>query len=237
MAYQPLTQARAQNRATGISDAADELLGRRIGGYSPALQARFRGIDEATTAANATARAEANQSAARVGGVSPINLRRANMAATDKMLATTASGQLKQAELAGQDQDQAMQQGIARGTQDRREKFQNLNAAVENARNIGDSTTQAAAQDLFMGGAGNEYTAAGREGMAEDAAAAREEQAWLRKQQDAYTAAAIKGKSKGNVWNRILTGALGGGTAGFSAGGGWGAAAGAGAGALLGALS
>lgn len=236
MAYQPLTQTRT-NRATGISDAADELLGRRIGGYSPALRARFRGMDEATTQALDTARAEANQSAVRAGGASPINLRRANMRANDAALATIASGQLKQAEMAGQDQDQAMQQGIARGIQDRGEKFQNLQAAVENARNIGDATTQAAAQDLYMGGAGNEYTAAGREGMARDAAAAAEERDWIRRTQDAYTAAAVKGQSKGNIWSRILKGATGGATAGYAAGGGWGAAAGGGAGALLGALS
>lgn len=236
MAYQALTQMRTPNRATGISDAADELLGQRVGGYSPALRARFRGMDEATAAASGTARAEANQSAARVGGASPINLRRANMRANDNILGNIAAGQLKQSEMAAQDQDQAMQQGIARGTQDRGEKFANLNAAVENARAIGDTTTQAAAQDLYMGGAGNEYTDAGRSGMARDATAAAEENAWLRRQQDAYTAAAVGGKKKGNIWSRILTGAMGGGTAGAPLGG-WGAAGGAIGGGILGALS
>lgn len=236
MAYQPLTQARSPNRASMISDAADELLGRRVGGYSPALQARFRGMDEATAQAAKTARAEANQSAARVGGVNPISLRRANMAANDEIAAGISASNLKQSEMAAQDQDQAMQQGIARGTQNRSEQFANLNAAVENARAIGDTTTQAAAQDLYMGGAGNEYTAAGRTGMARDATAAAEEQAWLRKQQDAYTAAAIKGQKKPSVWSRVLTGALGGGSAGAPLGP-WGIAGGAAAGGILGALS
>ena len=236
MAYQPLTQARSPNRASMISDAADELLGQRIGGYSPALRARFRGMDEASAQAASTARAEANQSAARVGGANPLALRRANMAANDQIASNLAASNLKQAELAGQARDQAMQQGIARGAQDRGEKFANLNAAVENARAMGDTTTQAAAQDLYMGGAGNQYTTAGREGMARDAAAAKEEQDWLRKQQDAYTAAAIKGQSKGNVWSRILTGALGGGTAGSSLGP-WGTVGGAVGGGILGALS
>lgn len=235
MAYQPLTQARP-NRAVGISDAADELLGQRVAGKSPALIARFRGMDEANAAAANTMRADANQSAARMGA-SPMALRRANMRANDAILQNTAAGQLKQSEMAAQDQDQAMQQGIARGSQDRAEKFANLQAAVVNAGNIGDTTTQAAAQDLFMGGAGNEYTAAGRQGMVRDATAAAEERDWLRRQQDAYTAAAIKGREKQSIWSRILSGALGGATAGYAAGGGWGAAAGGAGGGLVGALS
>lgn len=232
MAYQPLTSLNAPNTATNISSAADELLQRRIGGYSPALQARFRSMDEATAGAAGTNRASAMGSAARASGVFGPGLRRAGQAADEKNLAAVAAGQLQQAQLAGEDQNQAMTAGIARGAQNRQEQFANLQAANTNAANIGDTTTQAALQDVYMGNAGRSYTDVGRERMAADAKAAADEAAWTRAQQDKYQADAVGGES-GPWWKRTLKGAAGGGMAG-SAAGPWGAAGGAVVGGLAG---
>ena len=66
--YKPLTNSMSPNRASAISDASDDLLGRRVGGYSPALVAKFRGMDEAMAQGSRTARASGMQSAARSAG-------------------------------------------------------------------------------------------------------------------------------------------------------------------------
>ena len=209
MAYQPLTNQMAPNRASAISNASDDLLGRRVGGYSPALQAKFRGMDEAMAQSARTSRASGMQSAARSAGAFGPGLRRAGMQADDQALSSIASGQLGQAQLAGEDQNQAMTAGINRGAQDRQEKFQNLQALQANAGEMGDTTTQAALADLYLGGSGNQYSAAGRGRMAADAQASKEESDWLRSQQDQYTGQGPQAVST-PWWQRAAKGIVGG---------------------------
>lgn len=232
MPYQPLTKFTQPNRASAISNASDDLLGRRVGGYSPALQAKFRGMDEATAQAAGDNRATAFQGAARSSGAFGPGVRRAGQAANDKNLATIASSQIQQAQLAGEDQNQAMTAGINRGAQDRQEKFQNLQALQANASEMGDTTTQAALGDLYLGGSGNQYTDVGRSRIAADAAASKEESDWLRKQQDQYTGGGLKASST-PWWQRALKGAAGGAATG-SAFGPYGTAVGGVAGGLAG---
>lgn len=215
-----------------VSDAADELLGQRVAGNSPALRARSQGMNEAMAGAARTARATANQSAARAGvGLQPGAMRRAAQRTNEGILSELGSSQLQQTQLAAEDQDKAMRQGIARGAQERGERFQNLQALAANAANIGDTTTSAALQDLFLGGAGSQYTDIGRSRMAEDAAAARDEAAWLRSQQDKYQGPNVSGSGK-SWWKRGLKGATGGAIAGSTFG-----PIGAAAGGVLGGLS
>ena len=210
MAYQPLTVSRGPTRASMVSDAADELLGQRVAGNSPALRARSQGMNEAMAGAARTARATANQSAARAGvGLQPGAMRRAAQRTNEDILSELGSSQLQQTQLAAEDQDRAMQQGIARGAQERGERFQNLQALAANAANIGDTTTSAALQDLFLGDAGSQYTDIGRSRMAEDVAAARDEAAWLRSQQDKYQGPNVPGSGK-SWWKSGLKGAAGG---------------------------
>lgn len=218
MAYQPLTVSRGPTRASMVSDAADELLGQRVAGNSPALRARSQGMNEAMAGAARTARATANQSAARAGvGLQPGAMRRAAQRTNEGILSELGSSQLQQTQLAAEDQDKAMQQGIARGAQERGERFQNLQALAANAANIGDTTTSAALQDLFLGGAGSQYTDAARNRMAEDAAAAKEESDWLRAQQNKYQGPNVSGSGKSR-WKSGLKGAAGGAMAGSTFG-------------------
>ena len=218
MAYQPLTVSRGPTRASMVSDAADELLGQRISGTSPALRARSQGMNEAMAGAARTARATANQSAARAGvGLQPGAMRRSAQRTNEGILSELGSSQLQQTQLAAEDQDKAMQQGIARGAQERGERFQNLQALAANAANIGDTTTSAALQDLFLEGAGSQYTDAARNRMAEDAAAAKEESDWLRAQQNKYQGPNVSGSGK-SWWKSGLKGAAGGAIAGSTFG-------------------
>jgi hypothetical protein len=154
------------------------------------------------------------------------------MAADDRNLSNIAAGQLNQAQLAGEDQNQAMNTGINRGVQDRQEKFQNLQALQSNASEMGDTTTQAALADLYLGGSGNQYSTAGRGRIADDARASKEESDWFRGQQDRYTGEGPKDVSA-PWWQKMLKGAAGGAGTG-SMFGPYGTAAGAGVGGLVG---
>ena len=236
MAYQPLTMQRGNTRASAISGAADELLQRRVAGDSPALRARFQGMNEATANAARTNRAANYQGAVRAGtGLQSSALRRAGQSAADQSMAQLSGNQLQQNQIAAEDQDAAMRAGISRGASERAEQFQNLQAAQANAAAMGDTTTQAALGDLYLGGANQQYTDVGRERISDEAQAAREEANWLRSQQDKYTGEGPSASSS-PWWKRTLKG----GTAGAATGsmfGPYGTAIGGGVGALAGLFS
>lgn len=214
MAYQPLTMQRGNTRASAISGAADELLQRRVAGDSPALRARFQGMNEATANAARTNRAANYQSAVRAGtGLQPSALRRAGQTAADQSMAQLSSNQLQQSQMAAEDQDAAMRAGISRGAAERAEQFQNLQAAQANAAAMGDTTTQAALADLYLGGANQQFTEAGRGRISDEARAAREEADWLRAQQDKYGGGGLSASSS-PWWKRALKGGAGGAVAG-----------------------
>lgn len=125
-----------------------------------------------------------------------------------------------------------MRAGISRGAAERAEQFQNLKAAQANAAAMGDTTTQAALGDLYLGGANQQYTDAGRMRISDEARAAREEADWLRSQQDRYTGGGLSASSS-PWWKRTLKGGATGagvgsmfGPVGTAIGGGVGAIAG-----------
>jgi len=208
--------------------AADELLGNRIAGRDPGLRARFSMADEATRQSVANANASNAASIARSGGAFSPAMRRNVQAGQYQGAQAISQNMLGQADKAAQAQDSAIQMGVARGQQDADRQMQYLKLANENARSIGDSATSAALQGIYMGGAGQEYTNAGRAAQAEAAAKAAADEEWAKRNMELRQMSG----SEDPTWKRALKGALGGAAAG-SAFGPLGAGAGAGAGALL----
>ncbi len=208
--------------------AADELLGRRIAGRDPGLNARFTMADEATRQSVANANATNAATIARSGGAFSPAMRRNVQGGQYQGAQAVSQNMLGQIDQAAQAQDSAMQMGAVRGQQDADRQMQYLKLANENARAMGDTATSAALQGIYMGGAGQEYTNAGRAAQAEAARKAAEDEAWAKRQMELRQ---ISG-SEDPAWKRAAKGALGGAAAG-SAFGPIGTAVGAGSGALL----
>lgn len=226
MQYTRYTGPSSGNR---LGVAADELLGRRIAGRDPGLNARFTMADEATRQSVANANATNAATLARSGGAFSPAMRRNIQGGQYQGAQAVSQNMLGQASQAAQAQDSAIQMGATRGQQDADRQMQYLKLANENAQAMGDSATSAALQGIYMGGAGHEYTDAGRASQAEDARRAAAEEEWGRQYMDRI--ARLQGKEE-PAWKRGLKGALGGATAG-SAFGPIGSGVGAGAGALL----
>lgn len=208
--------------------AADELLGRRIAGRDPGLNARFAMADEATRQSVANANATNAATLARGGGAFSPAMRRNVQAGQYQGAQAVSQNMLGQASQSAQAQDSAMQMGMARGQQDADRQMGYLKLANENAQAMGDATTSSALQGIYMGGAGQEYTDAGRASQAQDAQRAAEEEAWAKRYMESQN---VKGNEE-PAWKRGLKGVLGGAAAG-SAFGPIGSGVGAGAGALL----
>ena len=211
MQYTRYTGPSSGNR---LGVAADELLGRRIAGRDPGLNARFTMADEATRQSVANANATNAATLARSGGAFSPAMRRNIQGGQYQGAQAVSQNMLGQASQAAQAQDSAIQMGATRGQQDADRQMQYLKLANENAQAMGDSATSAALQGIYMGGAGQEYTSEGRAAQEAAAAKAAEDEAWAKRYMESQR---ISGNEE-PTWKRGLKGALGGAAAGSSFG-------------------
>jgi hypothetical protein len=178
MAYEALTQRRA---GTGdLGDLARSSLQKRMTTGGPDLWAKFKEMDDATGRAANTVRGQGYMQAnAQAGLGQGLASRNANLG-NREIMQQVANNKLKQAQMLGDDKNTATSQAASMSGADDNRRLSALNMWLQNASEIGDSTSAGAAQDLLLGEGGYDYTGAARGRMATDARVASGDEASMR---------------------------------------------------------
>jgi hypothetical protein len=178
MAYEALTTKRAG--VDDLGNLARASLTKRISGNNPDLWAKFREMDEATGRAGNTVRnqgyLQANQQAGIGQGLAQRNANISNQA----VMGQVAKNKLDQAAMLEDDTKNAVTQSLAQSNTDTSNRQNALKMWLDNAGNIGDSTSAGAAQDLLLGEGGYDYTGAARGRMATTADKSAGDESWMR---------------------------------------------------------
>lgn len=178
MAYEALTSRRA---GTGdLGDLARSSLQKRMTTGSPDLWAKFKEMDDGTGRVAQTVRGQGYMQAnAQAGLGQGLASRNANIG-NREIMQQVANNKLKQAQMLGEDKNTATTQAASMSANDDNRRLSALNIWLNNANNIGDSTSAGAAQDLLLGEGGYDYTNSARGRMAGDARIAADDEAGMR---------------------------------------------------------
>jgi hypothetical protein len=217
-------------RRSALGDIATSALEERMtGSPSAGMRAKFREMDEATGRANADMLATTRTNMPGLGSLGQGAAIRGYQTAQNEAAQQVAANKLKQAQMAGTEQESALDRSLAVGTAEDASRERALDRLVSNAKDIGDSTTAGALQGVFAERGGIGYTPEAMARMKEDARLSASDESALRNSLDENERIRRR-SSRPSRGSNILSAMAGGAAAGSPYGPG-GAAIGAGLGA------
>jgi hypothetical protein len=203
-------------RRSALGDIATSALEERMtGSPSAGMRAKFREMDEATGRANADMLATTRTNMPGVGALGQGAAIRGYQTAQNEAAQQVAANKLKQAQMAGTEQESALERSLAVGTAEDASRERALDRLVANAKDIGDSTTAGALQGVFAERGGIGYTPEAMARMREDARLSAADEAEMRRSMKPIPKAARKTTSR---TRNILAGIAGGAAAGSAKG-------------------